>query len=338
MPDGAPGDAPTAAHAPGRTELVPPGRELVGEPLAVAVLDLRPEVGIAGHAAEALAEAAVPGALGRALDTVEVRGDRHARAEAGGADERAVRAGQAALRDLGPARVIERGPQAGRQARRRGRDRRSRLARLRPARAARSDWSDSAGPSSRRSTTAAPAAVPIRTTNPSSSSDRMMSAPLSISGPVPIEVQKQVLAAVAHSTPDHERGVAAGDVVGVAERTGAHRPVLDAQGGDLAGAGAHEGEARRIDLDGLHHDLVAVASTAGQGNDRGVGEALPGRRADVVVEEAVTSGGRQPVRAGRRLGGPALGQLGKGGELVVDDRAVDDGGTDDAAGRRRSGR
>ncbi len=38
--DRAPGDAPTAPDAAARPELVPPGRELVGQPLAVAVLGL----------------------------------------------------------------------------------------------------------------------------------------------------------------------------------------------------------------------------------------------------------------------------------------------------------
>ena len=113
--------------------------------------------------------------------------------------------------------------------------------------------------------TAAPAAVPVRTTKPSSSSG-----------------QDDVGAAVDLGTGSHrgaeagargggtfdghhQRGVAAGDVVGVAQRTGAHRAVLDAQRGDLAGPGAHEGETRRIDLDSLHDDLVCRRGDRGSG-------------------------------------------------------------------------
>ena len=43
-PDRAPGDAAPAADAAGAAELVPPGGELVGQPLTVAVLDAGPEV------------------------------------------------------------------------------------------------------------------------------------------------------------------------------------------------------------------------------------------------------------------------------------------------------
>ncbi len=46
----------------------------------------------------------------------------------------------------------------------------------------------------------APAGEPVRTTNPASSSVRATSKPAVTSGPVPIEVQKQVEVGVAHST------------------------------------------------------------------------------------------------------------------------------------------
>ena len=48
----------------------------MGEPLPVAVADLRPEVRVACDPAEPDAEAAVPGPLGRRFDPVEVRCDR----------------------------------------------------------------------------------------------------------------------------------------------------------------------------------------------------------------------------------------------------------------------
>ena len=71
-PDRAPRDAAPAADAAGHPELIPPGAELVGEPLAIAVLRPRPEVA-AGHLGEPEREAAVPRPLGDRLDAVEVR-------------------------------------------------------------------------------------------------------------------------------------------------------------------------------------------------------------------------------------------------------------------------
>ena len=58
--DRAPRDAAAAADAARRPELVPPGRELVGEPLPVAVLVPRPEAA-AGDLGEPVGEARVPG-------------------------------------------------------------------------------------------------------------------------------------------------------------------------------------------------------------------------------------------------------------------------------------
>ena len=80
--------------------------ELVGQPLAVAVLDARPEVA-AGDLREAEREAAVPGPLGRSTRSPS-RSEAwvDAGAEAGRADERAVGAGEAALGDLRPARAV----------------------------------------------------------------------------------------------------------------------------------------------------------------------------------------------------------------------------------------
>src|SRR4029450_9969649 len=91
---------------PNRANRLDPRRDLVGHPLPVAVLRPRPEVA-AGDLREVAREARVPAPLGDRVCAVEVRPLRDARAEAGRADERAVRARQAALRDLGPARVVE---------------------------------------------------------------------------------------------------------------------------------------------------------------------------------------------------------------------------------------
>ena len=99
--DRAPGDAPAAADAAARPELVPPGRELVGQPLAVAVLAVRPERA-AGDLGEAVGEARVPGPLGGRGRAVEVGPLDDARAEAGRADERAVGARRGSVRRRPP--------------------------------------------------------------------------------------------------------------------------------------------------------------------------------------------------------------------------------------------
>src|SRR5919202_5134321 len=102
----APGDAAPAAHAARRAELVDPGGQLVGHPLAVA--------GTAAGADAAAVDVGVleveagvpaPGALG--LLAREVGDVVDAVAEARGADQRAVAAGQAAVGHLLPAGVLE---------------------------------------------------------------------------------------------------------------------------------------------------------------------------------------------------------------------------------------
>ena len=113
-PDGAPRDAAPAADAAGHAELVPPGAELVRQPLAIAVLGAWPEVA-AGHLGEPEVEAAVPGSLRDRLDPVEIRDLRDAGAEAGRAHECAVGAGEAAFGDLRPARALSGVDEPGRQ-------------------------------------------------------------------------------------------------------------------------------------------------------------------------------------------------------------------------------
>ena len=105
-PDRAPGDAAAAADAARAAELVVPGAELVRQPLPVARAAARPDaaavdVGVVDR------EAAVPDARALGVAAAEVGGVLDARAEAGRADERAVAAGEAALGDLVPARMLE---------------------------------------------------------------------------------------------------------------------------------------------------------------------------------------------------------------------------------------
>ena len=92
----------------------------MGEPLAVAILDARTEVP-AGDPREPESEAAVPAPAGDRLGPGEVGRLGDARAEAGGAHQGAIGAGEAALGDLGPARAVRGGHEALRKAFRRDR-------------------------------------------------------------------------------------------------------------------------------------------------------------------------------------------------------------------------
>src|SRR5664279_4379687 len=102
---GAPGDAPAAADAPGRAELVDPGAELVRHPLPVAGfrrIPHRPAVDVG----EIGVEAGVPHPVPFGDLAGEVRDVVHGGAAAGRADHRAVGAGLAPGRDVIPAGTL----------------------------------------------------------------------------------------------------------------------------------------------------------------------------------------------------------------------------------------
>src|SRR5665647_1882011 len=101
----APGDAATAADASRRAELVHPRCELVRGPLAVARLH-RVSDAAAVEVGEVGGEAGVPHPPPLRRAAGEVADDVDRGAEARGADQRAVRAGQAATRHVGPPRVL----------------------------------------------------------------------------------------------------------------------------------------------------------------------------------------------------------------------------------------
>ena len=94
--DRAPGDAPSAPDTPARSELVVPGRELVRQPLAVAFAGVRSE-GTARDLRESVGEAGIPSPFGGRRQPVEVGVLHDAGAEAGRADQRAVRAGETSV-------------------------------------------------------------------------------------------------------------------------------------------------------------------------------------------------------------------------------------------------
>src|SRR5262249_6802996 len=103
---GAPGNAATAADAAGAAELIDPGGQLVGEPLAITC-PMRGAHAASVHVGVPHREAGVPAAPPRGLFPGEVGGVLNRGAEAGGTDQGAVGAGQAAPGDVVPARVLE---------------------------------------------------------------------------------------------------------------------------------------------------------------------------------------------------------------------------------------
>src|SRR5690348_8288026 len=93
--DRAPRDAPPAADAAGNIELVVPRGELVREPLPVAPAGARPEVA-AVDLCELRIEAAIPTSDSLGILQAQVGHILHTRAKTGWADERAIRAREAA--------------------------------------------------------------------------------------------------------------------------------------------------------------------------------------------------------------------------------------------------
>src|SRR5450755_162881 len=105
-PHRAPGDASPAADTPRRTELVPPAGQLVSHPLAVAG-SRRVADRAAVNVRVVDREAGIPALVTFDVLALEIGDVLHRRAEARRADHRAVAAGQAALGDLVPTRVLE---------------------------------------------------------------------------------------------------------------------------------------------------------------------------------------------------------------------------------------
>ncbi len=331
-PDRAPGDAAAAADAAGAPELVPPGRELVGEPLPVAILDPRPETP-AGDGREARREAAVPAPLGERFLAVEVGPLADARAEAGRADEGAVRAGEAAVGDLRPVRVVEVGEQPCRQAV--GVDRVANRA------SCGGDGGRGRGP-----------VLGVGRGQRESIGERLPGR-----GPDPddesvIELGQCDVEPVANLGTGSHRGAEAGrrcghafdghderirpprGVVGIDRRTVLQDAVLDAEGGELAGAHAQERVGDLRAFDGREGDRTAVSPADRQRHAWREREPLPGGRADDVVEQPVAATLHEPVLARRLVGRDAVRQLVHAVDLVVHHGAVAGRRSDDPASVR----
>ena len=299
----------------------------MGQPLAVAILAARAEAA-AGHLGEAGGEARVPDALGDGVGAGQVGLLGHAGAEAGRADHGAVRARQAAIRDLRPARAVECVEQAvmealgddrvadrGADLGHLGGDRRNLLLGGQHGRDAMKELL------TRRR--AGPDDEPV------------------------VELAEHEIVAVGHlgagahrgaeaGLPgtaaldrDHRRRLAAAGVVTVDEWAAGQDTVVDLQSGELAGSDAEECHRVRLRGDVLDGGLLASGYRPGERHARGVGVALPAGHAHGDVEAPLATRGCEPVAARCLLVLQAGGQVSRRVDLLVADRAVDDGGADD---------
>ena len=105
-PDWTPGDAAAAADATRRAELINPSRELVRHPLPIA-RTRRVADAAAMDKREIHGEAGIPFPHPFCRRAAQIAVILYRRTEAGGANHGAVAAGQAALGDVVPARMIE---------------------------------------------------------------------------------------------------------------------------------------------------------------------------------------------------------------------------------------
>ena len=273
-----------------------PGRELVGKPLPISVLPTRSEVA-AGDLREIAVEAGVPASLGLVDGAVEIGDLADTGAEAGRADHGAVRAGQATIGHVDPARMIEPVHQSRRQTL-------SGDALVRHAGAACGDAFGGAG------------LVPVGGRSRFEQAHQAMA--LLAAGideePIVQLREHQVIALCHLGTGAHRRAEAGAAGAGALhrddERLGAPRPevlvdvrtggkhlVLDQQGGDLTGAHAEEGKPRRL---GLRYLELHRAVLAGRSRQRDAGRLrvpLPALRAHREVEQSRALGMGDPIAA-----------------------------------------
>ena len=265
-----------------------------------------------------LRSAALPVEIVRVLD----RG-----AEAGRADHRAVAAGQAALGDVVPARVLQIGQQqlahvvgvacAGpcwpAVARRR---------RRRPCGVLAGRRDDAARrPAAPRRVRCRPRPGIVR--SPSSSSVSARSKPASRLRAGVHRDAEAGAAGLAAVHRDDERALAPRLVVRIDVRALQEHAVLDGDGVQLAGAHAEEGVALApAPASAVTVDAVGLLLGAPQAQQRRVQEALPGMRADGVAEQRLVVAPLQAVVAAVLLVGPAGRQVGDRRDVVVDDRLI----------------
>ena len=102
--------------------------------------------------------------------------------------------------------------------------------------------------------------------------------------------------------------------------------VLDANGRKLARPDADEGQRRGLFLGVEHLEPGAPPLGAPEHERSWVKELLPGVGRDGVAEERLVVPARQPVPSGFLFVRPAFGQVADRADVVVDDRAVAEGG------------
>ena len=122
----------------------------------------------------------------------------------------------------------------------------------------------------------------------------------------------------------HDEGVLpACGVVAIGVAAAEQHAILDRDPVQLAGAHAEKRERRRIERLLLHLEpAVPGAPRPEQLDARRKQELLPRVRADRVAEARVVVAALEAIRPGLLDVGPADGQLGRGFEIVVDDRAL----------------
>ena len=318
--DRAPGDAPPAADAAARAELVPPGRELVGQPLAVAILAVRPERATR-DLREPVGEAANPRSVPRSRSS---RRDRTA-----GRRSCRSRSGRRGCSSCSPDSVRRRPPSPGWS----GRGRRGPLGR---------STCPTGSPIARRApATTSAAASRADGSATGRSSDATNAAPGRRSGPDDVALvelgQRNVetrghLGPRAHGRAEAGRGRCrafdgddegrgpAGAIVAVDRLAVEQDAILDAEGGQLAGPHAEEREGGRMSFRTGESDTRRCPLADADGCTRRERPALRGHRPDGVVEPP-------GVLAARRAGsvpGAASAPLpaGRSSALVISSRMM----------------
>src|SRR5512140_2394052 len=334
-PHGTPRDAAAAADAAGLTELVDPRRELVRHPLAVPRGRAPPDAAsVDVGEVEGVARVPPPPALGRGAS--QVRGILDRRAEARRAYHRAVRAGEAALGDLLPARALGAGGQELLQAgevepaahrRLRAPRRRACGVEVLLARGAGRDPLEErfAARGVDLDEDLAPAGV-----------EELREGEVEAGGGAGAGAHRGAEArafGLRALDRDDKGRLAPRPVSRVPVGASEEDAVLAGDRRDVAGPHAEEGEGARIRRVGLNLERLFPTGHGEEPPRSGEEELLPGVRPGGVAEQGAVAAGPEPVAAVRLFLSDPRRKPGRGGDLVVDDRPVLDGRPEESVAR-----